>query len=69
MSLCLQSIVDEILRIKQGKPIKRVGVHPLTSSYKVFTVWSNLCFLVFFDSAHHANWAKIKCSSAHLQMT
>ena len=25
MSLCLQSIVDEILRIKQGKPIKRVG--------------------------------------------
>ena len=25
MSLCLQSIVDEILRIKQGKPVKRVG--------------------------------------------
>lgn len=23
MSLCLQSIVDEILRIKQGKPVKR----------------------------------------------
>ena len=30
MSLCLQSIVDEILRIKQGKPVKRV------SNFKVF---------------------------------
>lgn len=25
MSLCLQSIVDEILRIKQGKPVKMVS--------------------------------------------
>ena len=32
MSLCLQSIVDEILRIKQGKPIKKVGVlYPVLS--------------------------------------
>ena len=31
MSLCLQSIVDEILRIKQGKPVKRV------SNFKFFS--------------------------------
>ena len=25
MSLCLQSIVDEIVRVKNGRPVKKVG--------------------------------------------
>lgn len=33
MSLCLQSIVDEILRIKQGKPVKRVSNTQINSMY------------------------------------
>ena len=40
MSICLQSIVDEILRIRQGKPVKRVGDQQLFSPYCDMTVSS-----------------------------
>ena len=46
MSLCLQSIVDEILRIKQGKPIKRV---------------SDLCFATFVFSVKISYWVVHLC--------